>query len=67
MLDLDLIVNVMIGIFAYKAIIGLIEITCIRILAMLLGKKFKEVDRKNRYHHLDKMYKEQYGEEGLQK
>lgn len=62
MLDLNLIGNVMVGIFAYKAIIGLIEISCLKILAILLGKKFKDVDRKSRYAHIDEMYKK----EGLQ-
>lgn len=49
MLDLELIVNVMVGIFTYKAIIGLIKVTCIELLVALLGK-----EKYNRYERMRK-------------
>lgn len=59
MLDSELIINVMVGIFTYKAIIGLIEFTCIRLLATMLGK-----EKYNRYKKMSK-HKELNNPSGL--
>lgn len=55
MLDLELIVNIVVGIYVYKSIGAIIEFSLLKILAMLIGSK---VNRRN--------YKEK-GEEFLKR
>ena len=48
MLDQELIINVVVGILAYKGCIALIEFFCIRILSIFLDKKITGTRRKQR-------------------
>lgn len=38
MLDLDLIINVFLGILLYKAFFAVLELSCLKLLSILLGK-----------------------------
>jgi len=59
MLDLGIIVNVVVGIFAYKSIIALIEFVCLKTLATLLGKQIQGSTRKERIDRAIKMADEE--------
>lgn len=51
MLDLDLVINVFMGILFYKAVIAIVELSLLKILSMLLGKV---VTKKNYKKECDK-------------
>lgn len=48
MLDLELIVNVVAGIFVYKSIGAIIEFSLLKILAMLIGSKVNKQNYKEK-------------------
>ena len=59
MLDTGLIINVVVGIFAYKGIVAIIEFTLLKLLAILLGKQIKGSTRKERTEQAIKLAKEE--------
>lgn len=48
MLDLELIVNVVVGIFVYKSIGAIIEFSLLKILATLIGSKVNKQNYKEK-------------------
>lgn len=48
MLETNLLINVVVGIAVYKGIIAIIEFTCLRLLAMFLGKQISGNTRKQK-------------------
>lgn len=59
MLDLGIIANVIVGIFAYKSIIALIEFACLKTIAILLGKQIQGSTRKERVERAIKLAEEE--------
>ena len=59
MLDSGLIVNVVVGIFAYKGIVAITEFTCLKLLATLLGKQISGKTRQERINRAIKLADEE--------
>ncbi len=59
MLNLGLVINVMVGVFAYKAAVALIEFTCLKLLATLLGKQIQGKCRQERIDNAIKLADEE--------
>lgn len=48
MLETGIILNVVVAIFVYKGIVAIIEFTCLKLLAFLLGKQISGKTRSER-------------------
>ena len=59
MLDTNLIINVMLGVFAYKSVGALIEFACLKLLAALLGKQISGRTRQQRIDRAIKLADEE--------
>ena len=65
MLDLEIVIDVVVGIFIFKSIIAILEFTCLKVMAKFLSKQIKGKTRQERINEAIRLAEEELKKTGL--